>query len=260
MDDLSKAMKEATAYLDRQKDEKPRPEPKKPVTKAAPSPSRVSAVRAKTREVQGNPTLVLAYGVAIALAIVAGGITTQWLVPALGAAFGIATTIIAKGLTGGTTDYSWVVPAGATGLALIGGVAVVILVIRIVKRASGQLYLAVLPLLAVLAGFCVDMCKDFYPDDQLVRIGFAAVTCGLFALGGLWWRRYGLLNKIAGTLLMLIAPLVIVAHGVSNNLNQGLSHALGSVTMQSWIALGGLMTILLLTGLLAFTLGEEISP
>ena len=152
------------------------------------------------------------------------------------------------------------VPAGATGLALIGGVAVVILVIRIVKRASGQLYLAVLPLLAVLAGFCVDMCKDFYPDDQLVRIGFAAVTCGLFALGGLWWRRYGLLNKIAGALLMLIAPLVIVAHGVSNNLNQGLSHALGSVTMQSWIALGGLMTILLLTGLLAFTLGEEISP
>ena len=258
MDDLSKAMQEATAYLDRQKDEKPRPQPNKPVTK--PAPSRVSAVRAKTREVQGNPTLVLAYGAAIALAIVAGGITTQWLVPALGAAFGIATTIISKGLAGGGTDYSWVVPTGAAGLALIGGVAVVILVIGMVKRASGQLYLAVLPLLAVLAGFCVDMIKDFYPDDQLVRIGFAAVTCGLFALGGLWWRRYGFLNKIAGTFLMLIAPLVILAHGVSNNLNQGLSHALGSVTMQSWIALGGLMTILLLIGLLAFTLGEEIGP
>jgi hypothetical protein len=59
---------------------------------------------------------------------------------------------------------------------------------------------------------------------------------------------------------MLIAPLVIVAHGVSNNLNQGLLVALDSVTTQGWIALGGLITILLLTGLLAFTLGEEISP
>lgn len=258
MDDLSKAMEEATAYLDRQKDERPRPEPKKPV--ANPTPSRVSAVRAKTREVQSNPTLVLAYGVAIALAIVAGGITTQWLVPALGAGFGIATTIISKGLTGGATDYSWVVPAGAAGLALIGGVAVVLLLMRIVKRARGQLYLAVLPLLALLAGFCVDMCKDFYPNDPLVRIGFAAVTSCIFCLGGLWWRRYGLLNKIAGGLLMLISPLVIMAHGVSNNLDQGLSFALGSVTNQSWIALLGLIAILILTGILAFTLGDEISP
>ena len=259
MDDLSKAMQEATAYLDRQKDEKPRPEPKKPAPK--PATSRVSsAVRAKTKEVQGNPTLVLAYGVAIALAIVAGGITTQWLVPALGAGFGIATTIISKGLTGGGTDYSWVVPAGAAGLALIGGVATVILVIKIVKRASGELYLAALPLLAVLAGFCVDIYKDFYPNDPLVRVGFAAVTCGLYALGGLWWRRYGLLNKIAGTLLILISPLVILAHGVTNNLTEGLSVALGSITTQSWIALGGLVTILLVTGLLAFILGEDISP
>jgi len=258
MDDLSKAMQEATAYLDRQKDERQRPEPKKPA--GNPSPSRVSAVRAKTREVQSNPTLVLAYGVAIALAIVAGGITTQWLVPALGAGFGIATTIISKGLAEAGKDYSWVVPAGAAGLALIGGVAVVLLLMRIVKKARGQLYVAVLPLLAVLAGFCVDMCKSFYPNDPLIRIGFAAVTSCLFALGGLWWRRYGLLNKIAGALLMLIAPLVIVAHGVSDNLNQGLSIALGSVTAESWVALGGLVTILILTGLLAFTLGEEINP
>ena len=67
------------------------------------------------------------------------------------------------------------------------------------------------------------------------------------------------MNKIAGTLLILLAPLVILAHGVSNNLNQGLSVALGNVTMQSWIALAGLSAILVLTGLLAFTLGDEIS-
>lgn len=259
MDDLSKAMDEASAYLDRQKDEKKRAEPAKQ-KEVKPTVSRVSAVRSKTREVQSNPTLVLAYGAAIALAIFAAGISTQWLVPALGAGFGIATNIISKGIGSAGTEYSWVIPTGAGGLALIGGVAVVLLLIRVVQRAKGQLYLAVLPLIAVLAGFLVDLCKDFYPDLPLVRIGFGAVTCGIFVLGGLWWRRYGLLNKIAGTLLLLITPFVILAHGVSNSMDQGLSTALGQVAIQSWIAIGGLIALLILIGLLAFTLGEELYP
>jgi uncharacterized membrane protein YccC len=258
MDDLSKAMKEATAYLDRQKDENRRVEPKQ--TEIKPTSTTMSAVKSRTKEVQSNPTLVLAYGVAIALAIFAAGLSTQWLVPALGAGFGIATTIISKGIAGGSMDYTWVIPAGAGGLALIGGVAVVFLLIRIVKQAKGQLYLAVLPVLAVLAGFCVDLCKDFYPNYPLVRIGFGAVTSAIFVMGGLWWRRYGLLNKIAGTFLILLSPLVILAHGVNTSIDQGLGIALSTVTTQSWIAILGLFAILLTVGLLAFTLGEEISP
>lgn len=258
MDDLSKAMDEASAYLDRQKKDKKRVEPASNEVK--PAVSRVSAVRSRTKEAQSNPALVLAYGAAITLAIVAVGISTQWLVPALGAGFGIATNIISKGISSADGNYSWVIPAGAAGLALIGGVAVVLLLVRMVQRASGQLYLTVLPLIAVLAGFLVDLCKDFYPDLPLVRISFGAVTCGIFVLGGLWWRRYGLLNKIAGTLLLLISPFVILAHGVSSSMDQGLSTALGQVATQSWIALGGLIVLLLLIGLLAFTLGEELYP
>lgn len=256
MDDLSQAMKEATAYLDRQKDEKKEVQPRKEV-KSAP---KVSAVKRKTMEVQSNPALVLAYGGAIALAIVAVGISTQWLIPALAAGFGIATNIISKGILTPGSEYSWVIPVGAGGLALIGGVAVVFLLIKIVKQARGQLYLAVLPLLGVLAGFSVDLCKDFFPNEPLVRIGFAAVAACLLVLGGLWWRRYGLLNKIAGTFLMLLSPLVILAHGVSENIDQGWGAALGKVATQSRIALGGLLALLVLIGLLAFTLGDEINP
>ncbi|MEE9121985.1 MAG: hypothetical protein V3U56_11975 [Syntrophobacteria bacterium] len=256
MDDLSQAMKDATAYLDRQKDEKKEVQPKKEV-KSAP---KVSAVKRKTMEVQSNPALVLAYGGAIALAIFAVGISTQWLIPALAAGFGIATNIISKGILTPGSEYSWVISIGAGGLALIGGVAVVFLLIKIVRQARGHLYLAVLPLLGVLAGFSVDLCKDFFPNDPLVRIGFAAVATCLFVLGGLWLKRYGLLNKIAGTFLMLLSPLVILAHGVSENIDQGWGAALGKVTTQSWIALGGLLAILVLIGLLAFTLGDEINP
>jgi hypothetical protein len=256
MDDLSQAMKDATAYLDRQKEEKREVQPKKEV-KSAP---KVSAVKRKTMEVQSNPALVLAYGGAIALAIFAVGISTQWLIPALAAGFGIATNIISKGILTPGSEYSWVISIGAGGLALIGGVAVVFLLIKIVRQARGHLYLAVLPLLGVLAGFSVDLCKDFFPNDPLVRIGFAAVATCLFVLGGLWLKRYGLLNKIAGTFLMLLSPLVILAHGVSENIDQGWGAALGKVTTQSWIALGGLLAILVLIGLLAFTLGDEINP
>lgn len=257
MDDLSKAMQEATDYLERQKDER-HPEKKPEINKKVKPVKKASAIRTKASEAQSNPTLVVAYGVAIALAIFAVGISTQWLVPALGAGFGIATTIISKGLVTTDSDLSWVIPAGAGGIALIGGVAVVLLLMRIVKSAAGRPYLAVLPLLAVLAGFSADMAKDFYPNLPLVRIGFCAVTSVLFVMGGLWWRRYGLLSKIAGTLLILISPLVILAHGVRGSIDQGLSTALGNVTTQSWIALGGLMTILVVTGLLAFTLGQDI--
>ena len=156
MSDLSKAMKEATAYLDRQKDERKSPEqsqPENPHTK-------VNSVRSKSREAQSNPILIVAYGFAVALAIFAGGLSTQWLVPALGAGFGIATTIISKGLASTSVDYSWVIPAGAAGIVLIGGVAVVFLLMKIVRHAATQPYLAVLPLLAAIAGFCVDMCKN----------------------------------------------------------------------------------------------------
>jgi hypothetical protein len=261
MDDLSKAMQDATAYLERQKDENKAVQPRKKGAqprKEVKSAPKVSAVKRKTMEVQSNPALVLAYGGAIALAIFAVGISTQWLIPALAAGFGIATNIISKGILTPGSEYFWVIPVGAGGLALIGGVGVVFLLIKIVRQARGQLYLSVLPLLAVLAGFSVNLCKDFFP---LVRIGFAAVATCLFALGGLWWRRFGILNKIAGTFLMLLSPLVILAHGVSENIGAGgWGAALGKVTAQSWIALGGLFTLLVLIGLLAFTLGDEINP
>ena len=213
----------------------------------------------KSRATQSEPTTILAYGFVVAICIVAGGVSTKWVVPALGAGFGIATTIISNGINASTTDLSWVIPAGAAGLIAVGGVAVVFLRWKATKGATGQPYLYVLPLLAVLAGFCVDMCKDFYPSLPLVRIGFGAVTSAIFVMGGLWYRRYGLLNKFAGTALLLISPLVILAQGVSGSIDQGLGAALGRVTTQSWMALGGLMILLALTGLLAFTLRDEIN-
>ena len=103
MDDLSQAMKEATAYLDRQKDEKKEVQPKKKEVKSAPKP-KVSAVKRKTMEVQSNPVLVLAYGGAIALGHPLGAtgakLTTQLLfeMKRRGEQFGMVTMCIGGGM------------------------------------------------------------------------------------------------------------------------------------------------------------------
>jgi len=255
MSDLSRAMREATAYVDRQQGERKRLDKEQ----EAETPTTASSVRSKPKEVENSPAVIVAYGIAVALAIVAAGVSTQWLVPAMGAGFGIAATIISKGIAPANVDYSWVIPAGAAGVALVGGVAVIFLLMKMVNRAASQPYRAVLPLLAVLAGFCMSLCKDFYPNLPLIRISFGGITCALFVMGGLWWKRYGFLNKLAGTLLILISPVVVLAHGVSGSIDLGLRTALGNVTTQSWIALGGLLALFVVTVLLTFTLGEDIN-
>ena len=255
MSDLSRAMREATAYVDRQQGERKRLD-KDP---GAETPTSGRSVGSKPKKVEHSPAVIVAYGIAVALAIVAVGVSTQWLVPAIGAGFGIAATIISKGIAPANVDYSWVIPAGAAGVALVGGVAVIFLLMKMVNRAASQPYLAVLPLLAVLAGFCMSFYRDFYPNLPLVRISFAGITCALFVMGGLWWKRYGFLNKLAGTLLILISPVVVLAHGVSGSVDLGLRTALGNVTTQSWIALGGLLALFVVTVLLTFTLGEDIN-
>ncbi|UCG12054.1 MAG: hypothetical protein JSU72_16325 [Deltaproteobacteria bacterium] len=255
MNDLARAMQEASDYLDRH-GEGPRHFVKK---KEVVTGTQAPAVGNKPNRAQGDPAVILAYGLVLVLAIVAGGYATRWVVPALGAGFGIATRIIAGGIVASGSDFSWVIPAGAAGLASVGGVAVIMLLLRLAKAAAGQPYLCVLPLLAVLAGFCVDMCEDFYPSFPLVRIAYGSVTSATFVLAGLWWKKYGLLNKLAGTLLILLSPLLMLAHGVSGSIDRGLGTALNNVPAKTWTALGGLMTIVILTGLLAFTLENEIN-
>lgn len=213
----------------------------------------------KRQEVQSSPTLILAYGLALAVVIVAFGYSMRWVIPALGAGFGIGASIVQNGI-GGIGGYSsWVVQAGAVGLVTGAVVALIFLVLKIVKSASHEIYLWLLPVLALLAGLCVDLCKDFYPNLPLMRIIFGAETIAVFVLGGLWWKRYGLLNKIAGTILVLTSPLFIFVHKLSDRIDQGFFLALDGLSTQTWAALSGMVFLIIVMGVLASTLGDELN-
>jgi hypothetical protein len=215
--------------------------------------------RSRETPASRNAGLVFTYGIIAALLLLVAGYATQWVIPALGAGFGIATTIISQGIASTGAYASWVIPVGAAGMAAIGGVAVALLLVGVVKKAAGQPYVVALPLLGVLAGFAVDMYKDFYPQMPLVRFAFSALTGAVLVAAGLWWRRYGWLNKLAGALVMVSPLLVMLGHALSLTISQGLSPALGQVSMQSWLAMGGLLVILVVTGVLAFAMRNEMN-
>jgi hypothetical protein len=235
MGDLSRVMKEASEFVDRRE-------------------ARSGEIRAAT-----SASLVFTYGIILVLLLLVAGYATQWVIPALGASVGIASTIISHGISSVGSYASWVIPVGAAGMAAIGGVAVVLLLVGLVKKAVAQPYLVALPVLGVLASFSVDMCRDFYPNAPLARFAFSALTGALLVVAGLWWRRFGWLNKLAGALVMVSPLLVMLGHAISPAISQGFSAALGQVSFQGWLAMGGLLVTLFVTVVLAFAMRNEMS-
>jgi len=128
-----------------------------------------------------------------------------------------------------------------------------------VKRAAGQPYVVALPLLGALAGFAVDMYKDFYPHVPLVRFAFSALTGAVLVVAGLWWRRYGWLNKLAGLLVMVSPLLVMFGHAINLAISQGLGADLAQISLQSRVAMGALLVILVVTWILAFAMRNEMN-
>jgi hypothetical protein len=215
--------------------------------------------RSRETPASRNAGLVLTYGIITALLLLVAGYATQWVIPALGAGFGIATTIISQGIASTGGYASWVIPVGAGGMAAIGGVAMVLLLVGLVKNAAGQPYVVALPLLGVLAGFAVDLYKDFYPHAPLVRFAFSALSSAVVVVAGLWWRRYGWLNKLAGGLVIVSPLLVMFAHAINLTISQGVDAALDQVSLQSWLAMDALLVILVVTGILAFAMRNEMN-
>jgi hypothetical protein len=216
-------------------------------------------VRLREARPSSNASLVFTYGLILALLLLVAGYATQWVIPALGAGVGIATTIISHGMSSIERYDSWVIPVGAAGMAAIGGVAVVLLLVGLIRKFAGQPYLVALPVLGVLAGFSVDMYKDFYPNAPLVRFAYSALTGALLVVAGLWWKRFGWLNKLAGALVMASPLLVMFGHAISPAISQGFGDAVTQVSLQSWLSMGGLCFVLMVAGFMAFLMRNEMS-
>ncbi|HEX3672561.1 MAG TPA: hypothetical protein VHT92_12730, partial [Candidatus Cybelea sp.] len=157
--------------------------------------------------------LIVVIGVVIwAVAVYAGPI----IVPAFGLAFHLAVYGItgAAGTVGGVS--LWFLSLATLGIAMTGTALSIRVLIKITPVAEKNLYGWGLPLLSILSGFCVELCRDFSPSffghSEFGRTLFAFATGLLFFMAGLLVKQKTTLTTISGILLFALAPLTIIGY------------------------------------------------
>lgn len=151
--------------------------------------------------------------VGICAIILCVGLGLKWVIPAFGAAVGVATSIISGGLISSTLS-SWVIPAASIGLAIGGGAAGIFVINKAVKEIKKNPYEWTLPILAIISGLVIDTCKELYTENPIVRVICGASVTGLFLLGGILWRQKKIKfkafsSKFIAIIVFLLAPFLI---------------------------------------------------
>ena len=190
------------------------------------------------------------------VALVGFGWCCKLAIPAFGAAVGIAVAVISGGLVGSGIVASWVVPVASAGLAIGGGAGGLYILVKVVKSASKKPFEWILPVLSVFSGFIVDLCKEVYAGDAILRIAFGAITVAVFLGGGLLWRTRRASNCIMGTFLYLLPPSLVLLQ-FSQRSQKTLPESIGEVPTNEWFAVAGLLMILMVVAFLSFSLKDE---
>ncbi len=207
-----------------------------------------------------NPLLILAYGVAVALGIAALGWALCQVIQAIGAAIGIATTIITGGALAVSLS-SWIAPAAGIGLAATGGATTILLLVKIVEQAKARPYEWTVPILAIVSAFVIDTCKELYDtNNSVVRIIYGASVTGMFLIGGILWKQKSsgvklFALRIVATLFFLLPPFMIFLQHVWAN--ESLHDAYANIpapVIWSMITFGVFM---LIVAYLSWAFGDE---
>jgi hypothetical protein len=203
-----------------------------------------------------RPTSIVAIGVAAGIVLLAFGWLLKLVIPAIGAAIGIAATIIGGGIVGSGAVASWVVPAAGAGIALVGGAGGLIILVKVIEKASNSPYEWIMPILAILSAFIIDLSKEIYQADEIVRLAFGTATTAVFFVGGLLWKKKRISNRILGTILYLLPPSLVLAQSIHGKPGS-LKEILANVPFHTWMTIGGLLLILILVAGLSFVLKDE---
>ena len=183
----------------------------------------------------------------IAVVILSIGLALKWIIPAIGTAIGFAGSLIA-----GSTVLSigWA-KAGIVFLAA-GGVSMSInFFVNQGKKIDKKPFEWLLPILAILSGFAIDIVKEIFDGNGTAKILFGTITAVLFYIGGKLWIKKGILFKIISILCFLIAPCFVIVTFVSNNIGNGLMNSLTQIPIQNWIYLGILAFLIVFATIIA---------
>lgn len=196
---------------------------------------------------------------AVILSVIVGIVVIVVVILAIGVAVGIAGSIIAHGLGSavGATLAWWLVSAAAISVTATVTVGSIWIFAGVTERVRRNPYNWALPVLALVAGLFVDLCKSFTPfhivDSELGRIAVGALTSALFVIAGILWQRPGLIQWIAA-LLFLVPPIALLVSQYDDRAPHGFLNSLDAATEVTVLAL---VVLLVLTMSLAWALRDR---
>ncbi|MEM9618714.1 MAG: hypothetical protein AAF936_12200 [Pseudomonadota bacterium] len=186
---------------------------------------------------------IVAFGIAVGI----GGAGILWgfskLLPAFGVAIGLAISIATTGVVSSGAIAGWIVPTASAGVAAAGFGAAYLIVVKAMDAAEKAPFNWSVPALAILAGFLVEICKEFYPASPLIKILFATVAAFLILVGGVLFTRAGMKWKIPAAGMQIAPPLLILLLIISESEETKLLMAVKEISFATWAALLGMLSV-----------------
>jgi hypothetical protein len=169
-------------------------------------------------DIKDNPWLVLAWATGIAIVIAAAGWALFAIIQAIGIAIGTAGALINEGIKL-TSGMAW---WAGLGLTLAGLSTTVVVVIKVFQKAEANPYAWAAPILAIVSGFVIDMCKELYDtDSSTMRMVYGGCATGMFLIGSFLWNQkkvgwHLFAARLVASLFFLLPPFMIYLQHIKN--------------------------------------------
>jgi hypothetical protein len=199
-----------------------------------------------------QPSWLLAVGAAVALILVAAGWALSHVLPAIGAAIGYVVAGAMYGTISGVGG--WFAAASLVGASLVTLGTGAVIVIKVVTEAAHRPFYPLIAVLAVLQTFLLDLSKELWPGEPIVKLLFKTSTALLFAMASALWVQEGWLYRICAVLLFLLLPSMLIITTIAPYHHLGFMEIVTTIDPGIWYATGGFLVFVLA----AIFLGEAI--
>jgi len=172
------------------------------------------------------------------------------LLPAIGVMIGLAVAVSTTGLATAGAVASWTVPVASVALAVAGGSALVVVLVKAGKEAASEPFEWLVPLLGILGGLMLDVAKEFGIHNEMVKIAVTTVIAFLVVVAGACWKSPNTSWKLVAVFLLIIPPAAILVREIDASAASRLSEALYSIPPGVWSRLGFFAAIGIFIGIL----------
>ena len=178
---------------------------------------------------------------AISIFIVLFGIgySLYWVFQGLFAGVGIAIGFIVTGISASPI----VIYIGSLGFAVGGSTYFY----REFKRVTGKSYGWIIPILALISGFVIEITKELFPGEPMIKHIIGFITGMAFLIAGTLWIKRKWYYRLLSIILYLFPPLFVLLNFTTAEMKDNPSFIL-EIINEHWL------TIVLLIGIIAINI------